>query len=489
MLIRLSTWTAACALVPSAVAFYPIEPDYGDSSNGNSERRAALSPPSHPSSNTNSPRGSVTLPLRRVPISSRQNSYNIVNNKDPSHANSVAVDQDGNDLSYMAAITIGNSKEEYHLLLDSAASNTWVMGQDCATDACRRHNTFGEGDSDTLKTDSTTFDITYGTGSVSGTTASDTIHIGSLSNELTFGLATNVSSEFEAYPMDGILGLGRGDNVDGTVEAKGIIEALHTSGVISAKLYGVHFSRASDGVNDGELNLGEPNKDRYSGDLNWQDNVDNDRGFWEVPIMGAGADGTTTNLKGRTGIMDTGTSYMLIPEDDAIAMHKLIDGYSQSGETFSVPCDTKKPIQITFGSQTYNISSTDWVGGTLSSGGCKSNIIGRQTFGETQWLIGDVFFKNVYTVFDLDKSKVGFGVKDPTASGNGNEETSSQAPSTTTSAGASPTASSSETLSTTSVPGTSATSQSIQQGGARQGSSHESMLALLGAVALLVVFV
>ena len=35
---------------------------------------------------------------------------------------SVAVDQDGNDLSYMVAVTIGDSKEEYHLLLDSAAS-------------------------------------------------------------------------------------------------------------------------------------------------------------------------------------------------------------------------------------------------------------------------------------------------------------------------------------------------------------------------------
>lgn len=63
----------------------------------------------------------------------------------------MAIDQDGNDLSYMVAVTIGDSKEEYHLLLDSAASNTWVMGADCKTDACATHETFGKEDSSTLK--------------------------------------------------------------------------------------------------------------------------------------------------------------------------------------------------------------------------------------------------------------------------------------------------------------------------------------------------
>jgi len=132
------------ALSQTATAFYPYSFDT-DSPSSSSHKR--LSNPIQPATN------SITLPLRRVasPLRPRQNAYNIVNSKDPTQANSVAIDQDGADLSYMVAVTIGTSKEEYHLLLDSAASNTWVMSSDCATDSCKTHSTFGADDSSTLK--------------------------------------------------------------------------------------------------------------------------------------------------------------------------------------------------------------------------------------------------------------------------------------------------------------------------------------------------
>jgi hypothetical protein len=151
----LPPWLAlSAALLPTATAFYPYQ--YGDDSATSNSRRTV---PSSPFADSNT--RSLTLPIRRVPTFSslrpRQNNYNIVNSKDPKQANSVAIDQDGGDLSYMVAVTIGDSKEEYHLLLDSAASNTWVMGQDCSSEACKTHNTFGKGDSKSLKVHSPFF--------------------------------------------------------------------------------------------------------------------------------------------------------------------------------------------------------------------------------------------------------------------------------------------------------------------------------------------
>ncbi|KAF3034236.1 hypothetical protein E8E12_004454 [Didymella heteroderae] len=431
---QLSTWLAVSATMwPAVTAFYPYQHNDGSTTTWSSRRNAKFSRRSS---------GSITLPLRRVPVplhSRQQNTYSIVDSKDPSQENSVAIDQDGSDLSYMVAVTIGDSKEEYRLLLDSAASNTWVMGQDCKSDACGMHTTFGKGDSSSLKTQSTPFSVTYGTGSASGTLATDTLHIGSLSPTVSFGLATNVSDEFKSYPMDGILGIGRGDTVSGSAQ---IMSSLLDAKLIGSKLYGIHLSRSKDGLNDGELNIGEVNKGRYSGDLNWLDCVPNDTGFWEISVADASVDGKHIGLAGKTGIMDTGASYILMPPADALALHSQIPGFAQSGETFSVPCDTKSALAFVFGKQSYNISTADWLGGKLDSGLCRSNIVGRQTFNESQWLIGDLFLKNVYSVFDFEDSRVGLGL--PPTEGEKSSSSSSSTSPTATSTAASSTAAASK---------------------------------------------
>ncbi|USP76635.1 hypothetical protein yc1106_03909 [Curvularia clavata] len=414
----LPTWLAlsAATIIPSVSAFYPYQYD-----------AVNVSPsPSHPqrlsrASNDNRAR-SATLPLRRIAtnLHSRQsNVYNIVSSKKPSQDKSVAIDQDGKDLSYMVAVTFGDSKEEYHLLLDSAASNTWVMGQDCKSEACKTHTLFGKGDSSTLKTDTKAFSMTYGTGSASGTLASDTVHLGStLSSPLTFGLANNVSDEFRAYPMDGILGIGRGsvNKQDGEIDAPQIMDVLSSSQLIPSKLYGIHLSRASDSLSDGSLDIGHIDESRFSGDLNYLECVDNDTGFWEIPLEGASVDGKDAAMGtvSRTAIIDTGTSFILMPSADAKAIHTPIKDMAQNGESFFVPCDTTASLAFSFNKQSYNISSKDWIGDKVENDSrnlCRSNIIGRQTFGEHQWLVGDVFLKNVYAVFDFEGKRVGFGVK------------------------------------------------------------------------------
>lgn len=296
------------------------------------------------------------------------------------------------------------------------------------------------------------FSVTYGTGSVSGTLATDTLHIGSLSPTVSFGLATNVSNEFKSYPMDGILGIGRGDVVEGTAQ---VMDVLKSNNLIPAKLYGIHLSRGRDGLNDGELNFGAVNKARFAGDLNWLDCVPNDTGFWEIPIADATVNGKLIGLSGKQAIMDTGTSYILMPPADALAIHSQIPGYAQSGETFSVPCDTKAPLQFVFGKTAYNLSSADWLGGKVDSGLCRSNIVGRQTFNASQWLIGDVFLKNVYSVFDFDGSRVGLGMP-PT------DDEEEQSSSSSTGSASSPTS--------TAASGTSGSSAGPSQTAAVEGS-------------------
>lgn len=261
--------------------------------------------------------------------------------------------------------------------------------------------------------------------------------------------------------MDGILGIGRGDNVQGTIEAPQVMDVLKTSNIIGAKLYGIHLNRGKDGVLDGELNLGEPNKERYDGDLNYMKIVENDSGFWEIGVDNVGVDGTELGIAGKSAIIDTGTSFILMPEPDATSVHDLIPNYKKSGETYTVPCDTTQVVWLEFGGQKYNISTKDYIGGEAGDGNCKSNIIGRKTFGDNQWLVGDVFLKNVYSVFDFDNSQVGFGVK------GGEQETPTSASSGTPTATPTP----GESSSPSSTPVTAAPSDSSSAGSSSTGSA------------------
>jgi hypothetical protein len=218
--------------------------------------------------------------------------------------------------------------------------------------------------------------------------------------------------------MEGLFGMGRGTKADSEPQ---LVQVLASSKQIASRLYGLHLSRQKDGKNDGELNLGEVNKDRFDGDLNWISTQQSERGFWEIPLSDAGFGGKTIGAKNKIAIIDTGTSFFFLPLPEAAALHKLIDGSTQDNEDFQVPCSTTQPITLTFGSQTYNMSTADWMGGKADSGLCYSKIVGRQTFGKDEWLVGDAFLKNVYTAFDFENNRIGFGVK---GAGSGNNSNS-----------------------------------------------------------------
>jgi hypothetical protein len=308
----------------------------------------------------------------------------------------------------------------------------------------------------------TTFSVAYGTGSVSGVVGTDTLHFSGITVPLTFGLGQNVSDDFSSYPMDGILALGRPETIssDSTgVNAPSLIDVLVSQKVISAKFFGLDIWRNADGgSNNGEINFGSPDSSRYDGGLNYIGAISDSNGFWEIPASDAGVDGKSAGLTGRSAIIDSGTSFILMPQGDAAKLHALIPGSSENGETFTVPCDTTKNVQLSFGGTAYDISTKDYVGKAVGGGACSSNIVGRQVFGATQWLVGDVFLKNVYAGFDYDGQRVGLAAKKG-ATAASSTPTSSTAAQTTTSQSTntsplqiSPTIATTSTISTTPTP-------------------------------------
>ena len=332
----------------------------------------------------------------------RTNTYSIVSAAAPSQTNTAGVDQDGTDFSYFALVEFGSSNTPLYMLLDTGAATTWVMGPTCTSPPCKIHNTFGPGDSTTFQQTSNAFSIAYGSGAVSGTYGTDTLSMAGFKLNMTFGIANVTSNDFNSFPIDGLLGLAQADSGTPT-----FLNALISSKVLKSNIFGISINRNSDGPNTGEINFGAPDTSKFEGSLNYVDVSSNASGDWAIPLDNAGAGSKEAGITGRIAYIDTGTSYIFCPPADCPAFYAQIPGskLSSDGETWTVPCTTAISISFTFGGTAYNVSPKDWVG-PMVNGVCTSNVFGHVVITGA-WLLGDTFLKNVYSVFDADKSRVG----------------------------------------------------------------------------------
>ena len=325
--------------------------------------------------------------------------------------NAMAIDEDGQDLSYFSAVKFGSKGKDMWMLLDTGAANTWVMGSNCTTSACLAHDTFGAQDSSTLHVTTTPWSVSYGTGTVEGVTVTDTVAFANYSVEMGFGSATFTSNDFNNYPMDGILGLGR--TASNQIGAPTVMQVLDDNNLLQANIVGIHLQRNSDGAKDGQITFGGVDHSKFQGSLSYTATVSADPSLWEIPVDDVAVSGISCKLTGRSAIIDTGTSYVLMPLGDAKIVHAQIPGSTNTGGSpnFMIPCNTTKTIQFTFSGVTYSVQPEDYVSQADSVGTmCASNIIGQQAYSANQWILGDVFLKNVYSVFDFDKDQIGFGV-------------------------------------------------------------------------------
>ena len=291
--------------------------------------------------------------------------------------------------------------------------------------------------------------------------ASDSVAFANYSVELGFGIATTASTDFNSYPMDGILGLGRASSdILGTPT---LMDVLDKKNELASNIIGIHLQRNSDGAKDGQITFGAVDKTKFKGDISYTKALAN--GNWEIPVGDSSVNGISTKLVSKTAIIDTGTSYVLMPPTDAEALHALIPGSVANGEYYNIPCTATADVQFTFSGVAYSVSPKDYIGkptGNL----CTSNIIGHQAFGPNEWILGDVFLKNVYSVFDYDKERIGFGTMNGVA-----VSSSSAAMATSTKKGSTSTVSNSQASSTASPSSSARASSSTSTKGSSSSSA------------------
>lgn len=246
------------------------------------------------------------------------------------------------------------------------------------------------------------FNITYGTGSVNGSVVQDNILVAGLPlNNHTFGVATQETVDFSSdqTPFDGIMGLAQ----SGLSEQRTLtpVESLAKTGLIKEAITSFKISRLADQKNDGEVTFGALDTSKFDQKTLVTANNVNKHGFWEAQIDAVSVNNADLSLSGRTAILDTGTTLLVVPKQDAEALHSGISGaVTNSDGTFTIPCTTNASVALSFGGQAFGIDPRDIVFSPVDpknlTGDCTSGIMAGQIGGASEWLVGDVFLKNAY---------------------------------------------------------------------------------------------
>lgn len=324
------------------------------------------------------------------------------------------------DSSFYGSLAIGTPAVSYNVILDTGSADLWVADSSC-TSGCDSIATFDTTASSTFNDKNTTFSITYGSGSASGTLASDTVQMAGFSvSSQVFGLCDTVSSGLLANPVSGLLGLAF-ESISSS-GATPLWETLVQSGAWDSPVMSFQLTRYIDDANadtlepGGTFTMGFVNSSLYTGDIDYNDVPDGKTTYWLQSISSLTVQGTAVTVNSGTdsyAAIDTGTTLIGGPSSYIAEIYAQIPGSAAGTGNYdgyyTYPCDTTVNVTMAFGGKSWAINSEDMLVSQINNQLCLGAFFEISTGSSAPaWIVGDTFLKNVYTVFRYNPASVGF---------------------------------------------------------------------------------
>ncbi|KAL5501257.1 hypothetical protein ACEPAH_9644 [Sanghuangporus vaninii] len=341
-------------------------------------------------------------------LSKRQSSFSVTNEA----------------VTYVASVGVGSPPTTYSLIIDTGSSNTWVGAGSAFVTTSTSVNT------------GRSVSVTYGSGSFSGTEYTDTV---TLSSDLVItGQGIGVASRSSGFDgVDGILGIGPTDLTEGTVSGVSsvptVTDNLFTQGTISEKVVGVFFAPTNTlETTNGELTFGGVDSSRISGSISYASFTSTSPATFYIGIDESITYGSATGstvLSSTAGIVDTGTTLLLIATD-AFNRYVSLTGAVQDNATgllriSSANYANLQSLFLNVGGTSYEFTANaqTWPRALNTAIGGSSNSIylivadlGSNSGEGLDFINGYVFLERYYSVYDTTNNRVGFAATSNTFS-------------------------------------------------------------------------
>lgn len=348
----------------------------------------------------------------RIPISKRSNKEVIEGRllqpkADPmleSGPSSVKIN-DFQNAQYYGQISVGTPPQNFNVIFDTGSANLWVPNKKVGLIGLLKHK-YDSSKSSTYVKNGTEFKIQYGSGPVSGIWSGDKVTIGDLPiKEQAFAEVENAKGLGLAYGIgkfDGILGLGWG-----RISVDGVETPFHNivdQDSLADKVFAFYLGNSAPGT----LVLGGTDQSHYTGDFTYVPLKAED--YWRIALDDLKINGksyTTT----KTAIVDSGTSLLAGPKADVTKIAALVGAKPVIHGEYSIDCNAAAPdLTFVIGGKDYTFAKKDYV---INSGSvCLFAMLGMDIPAPNGplWILGDVFMRKYYTVFDWGNKRLGFAL-------------------------------------------------------------------------------
>ncbi|KAG9092194.1 Vacuolar protease A [Ceratobasidium sp. 370] len=168
--------------------------------------------------------------------------------------------------------------------------------------------------------------------------------------------------------------------------------------------------RVGDQPDGGEAVFGGIDPSHYKGKIHYV--PVRRKAYWEVELESVSLGDDTLELENTGAAIDTGTSLIALPSDIAEMINTQIGAKKSWNGQYTVDCNTVPSLPdltFKFGGKPYVLKGTDY---TLNvQGTCISAFTGLDINlpdGGSIWIVGDVFLRKYFTVYDVGRDAVGF---------------------------------------------------------------------------------
>lgn len=316
-------------------------------------------------------------------------------------------------VSYLASVQVGSPATTFQLIIDTGSSNTWVG----AGTAFRSTST--------SKDTGHRVAVTYGSGSFSGEEFTDQVSLGSglVIPSQSIGVA-RTSTGFDG--VDGILGIGPVSLTSGTVSGVSTVptvtDNLFRQGSITSNLVAVSFQPTNSlEITNGELTFGGTDSSKFTGNITFASITGTSPAseFWG--INQSISFGSTSILSSTAGIVDTGTTLVLIASN-AFSRYRSASGGVLDRNTGLIrwtqaQFNALQPLNFVIAGRTFALTANAqlWpralntaIGGTASNFYGIVNDLGTNSGEGLDFINGQTFLERFYTVYDTANRRVGF---------------------------------------------------------------------------------